>query len=37
MDHRIAGEGMKVTGDEKATQDDTLLQYYLVGTRGKLV
>lgn len=35
MDHRTAGKGMKATGEEKAIQDDTLLQYYMAGTRGK--
>lgn len=31
----MAGKGIKATGEEKAMQDDTLLWYYLVGTRGK--
>lgn len=35
MVHRMAGKGIKATGEEKAMQDDTLLWYYLVGTRGK--
>ena len=37
VDNRIAGKGVKATGDERAIQDDTLLLHYLVETRGRWV